>query len=207
MIESIPTYPFKESGTILILGSAPCIFDDMARALAAFPNARKMGVSRIVSEVAVDHIFKIEKPQVCGIVRVHTACHPKAPKPLIHTTKAYRHSPCANYYWVVADAPKKRDGICHTGTSGWAAAQVAAAMGFERVIMCGCPVTGSGYMNAAPFKKAGGLTPDNFNHWNNPQGIVTYYQGNIRRTVGRFKGIVFSMSGFTRDLLGEPQGV
>lgn len=207
MAESIPQYPFKESGPVLILGSAPCVFDDIKAALAKFPKAKKIGCSRIVSAVAVDHIFKIEKPQICGIVRVHTHCHPDAPKPIVHATKGYKHSPCANYYWIVENEESKRDGVCHTGTSGWAAANAAAAMGFDEVIMCGCPVDGVGYMDAKPFIKAGGLTPENFNHWKDGSGVVSYYQQNIKRTMGKYDGIIFSMSGFTRDLLGAPKGL
>ena len=204
---SVPIYPFKESGPVLVLGSAPCIHDDIKAALKAYPKAKKIGVSRIVSEISVDHIFKIEKPQVCSVVRVHDRCHPKARRPIVHTTKAYKHSKCANYYWTVADKPKQQEGICHTGTSGWAAANVAVAMGFDTVIMCGCPVEGVGYMDANPYRKAGGLLPENFNHWNSHNGVVSYYQQNIKRTMKDYEGIIFSMSGFTRDLMGEPKGL
>lgn len=205
MIKSFPIYPFKEAGAALILGSAPCVHDDYEDAIKAYPDAKMIGVSRIVSHYAVDHIFKIEKPQICGIVRVHDKCHPGASRPIVHTNRAQRHSPCANYYWQVGS--DDRTGICNTGTSGWAAAQVAAEMGFNVVIMCGCPINGTGYMDAKPFKEAGGLTPENFNHWKEGSGVVSYYQRNVRESFKKYEGVIFSMSGFTRDIMGAPRGV
>ena len=85
------------------------------------------------------------------------------------------------------------------GSSGLNAVYVGLGLGYEKIILCGIPLDNSGhYFNPpwirtnfereVPSKRAG---PDQIRFWTDARDT-------------KFQGRVFSMSGRTRELLGEP---
>ena len=91
-------------------------------------------------------------------------------------------------------------------TSAGKAALIGLAMGFDRIILAGCPMDGSGY---APGETEGIKQHASCARVGDKKkqqaGMIRKYKANMARLAeGPFKGRVFSMSGFTRQCLGEP---
>jgi hypothetical protein len=81
--------------------------------------------------------------------------------------------------------------ISNVGTSSMFGARVGLALGYEQIILCGVPIDGTGHFFEAPFHKQ----------------LVDFKESALRfwqDALSEFKGKVFSMSGNTRELLGEP---
>jgi len=89
-----------------------------------------------------------------------------------------------DYWW-----PALQDG---GGTSAMMAYKIALAMGFDEVILCGCPLQSGPYADGS----AGWTDKGESN-------VAAYYDPWIKVSE-QIQGIVFSMSGFTKELLGEP---
>jgi len=93
-------------------------------------------------------------------------------------------------------------------TSGAKAVRMMLQLGFEPVIMCGCPLDDSGYFDGESQKGKG--IPHDCRRVGDPdqnvhRTILNYREKFARLAKSEFKGRVFSMSGLTRKLLGEPQ--
>lgn len=99
------------------------------------------------------------------------------------------------------------------GTSAWGAARLARLMGFEEVILCGCPLEatapGARYHDEGIFDAAckAGVPRDRGEPFANT-AAVRQYQNFIQSDIdlGRAVGIT-SMSGWTRKALGAPDGI
>ena len=76
----------------------------------------------------------------------------------------------------------------NSGASGWFAVKYAYEIGFEKIVLCGMGFN----------KQAGRI--DGKPQWE----AANNYQGHIKPSFPRLKGIVKSMSGFTREQLGAP---
>jgi len=92
-------------------------------------------------------------------------------------------NPHVHYWWDVRKA----------GGSAWFARKVAQLIGFSPVILCGCPLDPGPYVG---HHNIGG-----FMHRDD---VVAELRKGIEADVEWHEG-VFSMSGFTRDLFGEPR--
>lgn len=83
------------------------------------------------------------------------------------------------------------------GTSSLNAVYTGIALGYDQIVLCGVPLDSSGHYFDPPWVKS------NFhNEVKDRDGKPRYWE-NAARTV--FDGKVKSMSGRTRDLLGEPE--
>jgi hypothetical protein len=89
-----------------------------------------------------------------------------------------------DYWW---------DGALGRGSSGWSAVKAAKLMGFDQVVMCGVPLEKGTYAHFdGNFPKAWGRQ-DTIDHYR--RGVMDDIEWHDR---------VYSMSGWTRDTLGEP---
>lgn len=83
------------------------------------------------------------------------------------------------------------------GTSSLNAVYTALALDFERIVLCGIPLDDGGHYYDPPW------IGSNFtNEVPERNGDLRYWKDACQ---SRFDGRVTSMSGRTRDLLGEPQ--
>lgn len=81
------------------------------------------------------------------------------------------------------------------GTSTMGATMSMLAMGYNPVVLCGAPMDGTGHYFDPPWKKT------NFqNEVKTKNGDLAYWCDIKKQLMGR----VFSMSGRTREMLGEP---
>ena len=174
---SAPLYPFSHSGPVLICGNAWCLFEDLEKARKIFPEAPIIavnGASRdiqafmLVSQHAVN--FKNARWAHFQQKFKHTfSIHSTVPDPLVQ------------YVW----------NLKHRGGSAWLARRIAGSIGFDQVVLCGCPMIPGNYVNYRP----GVLM--------SKQKVVDDLFMQIEQDKDWHEGC-YSMSGRTRDLLGEP---
>lgn len=90
-------------------------------------------------------------------------------------------------------------------TSAGKAARIGFHLGFERIILCGCPMDGSGYsFDEARVSQDPACLRVGAPESQSAKVIRRYRDSMARLAQSDFKGRVFSMSGFTRQVLGAP---
>lgn len=109
-----------------------------------------------------------------------------------HAAAPDRFNHACDYYWHRA----------HSGaTSAWTGVLIGKLMGFEQIVMCGCPMTGGdGYAINTETD-----TGPRFGMSAAESLMVQNHQAALKKAVEAGEGDgVFSMSGFSRELLGPP---
>ena len=119
-------------------------------------------------------------------------------KPIVHTSySGHREmSPLADYRWM---------GVQTAATSAWKAVRIAKVIGYTEIILCGCPLEATGYA----FKGTGVLhgyhmrigEPKKEGDW---RKFENYRLAFARKAKDEGEN-VYSMSGYTREKLGEPE--
>ena len=198
---------------MLVVGSAPCLFEDWTRASLIRPFAATMLVNGACTALKnAEHMlcgheekaefFVRERKRVFpdAPIRVHACCHP-------HRVGQYKQM-----FPSVTDWHPHECGVAATSASK--AAKIALLMGYDEVILCGCPMDQEGYFpgeakvpqhvmcaRIGDFGMAfGGKVPVQETR------IVKGYREKLKILAQtEFKGRVFSMSGYTRQCLGEPR--
>lgn len=189
------------------MGSAPCLHDDLKAALDLYPFAYVVTVNGAAGVVE----------GADAIVAGHTN------KAEIFTKARRKAFPDGKPFEVFANwarpgrEPKQEypsvtrwfDGSVSTGaTSAAKAARMLLQLGYEPVILAGCPLDSTGYFEresefsgAHDCRRVG--DPKEAGH----RSVEGYRRKFAKLAENEFKGRVFSMSGLTRKLLGAPPGV
>jgi hypothetical protein len=203
---------------MLVVGSAPCLYDDVERALKLRPFAEIMLVNGACTAIEnAEHVLAGHEEKAEFFARERRERFPKAPPWRLHGCchphrKAMMKGMCPS----VTDWHPHEMGVGATSASK--AAKIAFLLGSEEVILCGCPMDQPGYfpgeakvpqhimcLRIGDHGKAKHLLKTN----GEPQDvqetrIIKGYRENFKKFAQEFKGRVFSMSGFTRDQLGPP---
>lgn len=198
---------------MLVVGSAPCLFDDVRRALHIRPFASIMLVNGACTALEnAEHVLAGHEEKAEMFARERKRVFPNAPPWRLH---ACCH-PRRVEMWK-KDQPSVTDWWPHekgTGaTSASKAAKICFELGANEVILCGCPLNQPGYFEGEAKVPQHIMCERIGNHGMSRIGIPTQetriikgYRANFKLLAdGEFKGRVFSMSGFTRDVLGEPR--
>lgn len=205
MFVSTPTFDVSAyaGSTAIVVGSAPCVEEDFARALDLYPDAEIIGASSGGLYVFCDHI--ITKHQKEGQTFRDWTRTRWGHESIIHGPDGYDlHQ--FDYVW---DGFKRIN-----GSSGFAAAVLVASWGFRRVILAGIPLDGSdGYHKTVNDFLRENPAPHSGLERHHP-GVVWMgsthldYQRKIlrHRDEGILPRSLCSMSGFTREVLGGPDG-
>lgn len=160
-------------------GSAWCLHDDLARA----PDLPIIAINAASDEVRAFALY---------------SCHPERFKArpwrwidrqrrrfgdgfTVHGGRFREGMPWVQHWW----GPSKGGG------SAWGARKMAFAMGFTEVILCGCPLDSGNYTGHKP----GALMTR--------QNVIEDLRAGVAADTDWHKAC-YSMSGWTRDLLGEP---
>lgn len=189
--------------TTLIIGSAPCVTEDMAAALRLRPDADmiavKFSVAIVHARIAVTHhgehaerMKRLHRERWGDDVEIHAPKKMFKPEELAHIDRVW----------------PELAGV--GGTSAWGAARIAKLLGADEVIMCGCPLLPAGYGDAyhddtiAAAALTTGAKRNRGEPWAN-SAAVAQYQRKLYSDVqqGLAEGIR-SMSGWTRKVLGAP---
>jgi hypothetical protein len=205
--------------TTLVVGSAPCLFEDVQHALALRPFAEIMLVNGACTAIEnAEHMLCGHEEKAEMFVRERKRVFPNAPPIKVHgCCHAHRKEMMGEMFPSITDWWPHEMGVGATSASK--AAKIAFMLGATEVILCGCPMDQPGYFPGEAkvnqhvmclrigdhgnafnlFKQNGAPLPVQ------EARIIKGYRANLKTLAdGEFKGKVFSMSGFTRQCLGAP---
>lgn len=191
------------SGTLIVVGSAPCLFDDVERALRLRPFASLMLVNGACTAIEkAEHVLSGHTDKAEMFAKGRRSKFPSATPWKLHATIDTRHiAEALHLYPSVTDWHGKD--ICTGATSIAKGAKLGFKLGFEEVILAGAPMDGSGYHPTEckvghNCKRVGDLAAQEHR-------VIQGYRMKLKRLAdGEFKNKVFSMSGYTRECLGAP---
>ena len=165
-------------------GNAWCLEDDLARARAIYHDAPAIAVNGAAREVKAVALFSYH-PERFIERGFEWARHQRrlfGDGFTIHGAKFVEGCPHVGHWWEDA-----RGG----GGSAWGARKVAWLMGFDPVILVGCPLVPGNYAGHRPGQIM--TRPE----------VIEPYRLEIESDKDWHEG-AYSMSGATRDILGEP---
>lgn len=194
---------------LLVVGSAPCLYADLEAAQALSAGYEIMLVNgacaavEVAQHVLAGHADKAEEFVTARDkafpfalpYRVHASYNARGGRPAPRAT-----APSVTDWWPQED-------VSSGASSAGKAAKIGLALGFRRVILCGCPMDGSGYFPG----ESEGIRQDRAcqrigdSAKQQASSIRRYKARMAELAQGEFKDRVFSMSGYTRELLGEPR--
>jgi len=190
----------KYSGQVIITGSAECLWEDYLKAIELTENEDLICVNlsaicfyhRHINHLVSLHHKKVKNfYQAAMIQRTEREEYPARYKSRPHQLKFKKiitHSTHANSSIdLVWDIPNPG------GTSGLFATHIAIKLGYDKIILCGIPVNNSRRFYDSPNKS--------FKY----ESISVQEPWRVAcRSTNNFDGKVKSMSGKTKELLGEP---
>jgi hypothetical protein len=179
---SPPPYAGGKTGqTCLVVGPARCVFDDL-RVVQDWPFSHRLAVNNAALILALD------ADGFCTL-------HPEMAAGMLSTALPMGH-PYVPVHGHVdhLDISIPWPFRSHRGTSGLFGAKVAAAMGFDRIVLAGLPFDHSGHYYEPPWFK---VTLDNYGH--NPRDVGYWME--FRALFG---DRVRSLSGNTAEWFGRP---
>lgn len=183
----------KRGKSVLVCGLALCVMEDYEAAKKLRPNAEIILVNYVCKDLVGDYLFTLHLEQVDKMKAIALPENKKIP---VLTSEAITNPRCLAFH-DKADFIFK-DGGFNNATSGYAAARVAADfMGYDEVILCGCPVSDkiSGYHPSYYSRKI---------HYG--AGVMRKYMKNLLKYSQEFDhDKIRSMSGYTKELFGGLQ--
>lgn len=114
--------------------------------------------------------------------------HPRAGLPITHTLG---NVPWVNVGWEITNCPIESDEILWHGSTALFGVLIGLAMGYQRIVLAGCPMDSKGHWYF-PDEKWG------------PRWTMESYQAWFEFAAGKGAHKVASMSGYTAQLLGKP---
>lgn len=197
---------------MLVVGSAPCVFDDVKRALHIRPFASLMLVNGACTAIEnAEHVLAGHEEKAELFARERRERFPNAPPWRLHgCCHPHRLAMMKSMFPSVTDWHGHEKGVGATSASK--AAKICFELGADEVILCGCPMDQPGYFPGEAKVPQHIMCERIGDHGVSKIGIpvqetriVKGYREKLKILAeGEFKGRVFSMSGFTRDCLGEP---
>lgn len=192
------------AGTLLVAGSAPCVHDDLKRALILRPRVAVMLVNGACTLVeAAEHVLSGHTDCAEAFAKQRRAKFPHAAPWRLHATTSSKYAA-----YQAKDFPSVTDWWDKSYAKGATSAAKAATiglvgLGFDEVILCGCPLDGSGYA------KGEAISPvTNCHRVGDPNKqamrVIEGYRIKYKKFADEFRGRVFSMSGFTQQCSGAP---
>lgn len=201
---------------MLVVGSAPCLYDDVEKALRLRPFASVMLVNGACTAIEnVEHVLAGHEEKAEFFARERKARFPNGPKYRLHgCTHPHRVATMKSIAPSVTDWWPHEVGVGATSASK--GAKLAFLLGATEVILCGCPMDQPGYFEGEA-KVPQHFACQRIGDHGIAHGlgipvqdtrIIKAYRERFKHLAQtEFKGRVFSMSGFTRDQLGLPPEV
>ena len=162
-----------------MVGSALSMAEDLIGARITFGDVPVVAINGASREIKADFLYSHHADRLGRWVRNQARLF--GPGFTVHSRnrQEYGALPCVDHWW---DVPAG-------GGSAWEARKVAASMGFELVVLCGCPLLAGPYQG----HKLDGLLHDD--------DVAQSLFAQIEADVDWHAGCI-SMSGRTRELLG-----
>lgn len=182
----VPPEVKVSGGICFVIGCHPCWKDDYLEALKHYPNANICLVNYAVELMPGDYIATIHGDNLPKYISAYRRFWPQEKDPIL--LQADRKP--------TSDIGYKIDVRTH-GPSGTFAAAAMAAIGFDKAIMCGSPVTGGGGYAQKTF---------HLNDWQKgPNRRINAWHEGLRKFKAEFPDIaekMRSMSGATKTIFG-----
>lgn len=177
----------ENGGVCLIIGTNPCWKEDYDNAIKVYPDAKICVVNYAAELIKADYIATVHGDQMGLFLKNYK--FGELPFQIAMDND------------VAGDVKFKLNTYTHGGSAPFAAAAMIM-IGFDKAIMCGCPIDGTG-----------GYATKRFNtsfKWDNPNAprLKTWEYG-MRRFKGAYPHIadkIHSMSGMTRKIFGGIDG-
>ena len=190
---------------LIVVGSAPCAHEDYAQAQLLYPDHETMLVNGACTMIQdAEHMLSGHTVKAEQFVKARKEAFPDGPMPRVHANTLEKH--LRQYKREFPSVTDWWGGEMSSGaTSAGKAALIGMRMGFHPIILCGCPMDGSGYsIDEAQVPQDKSCQRVGDPAVQNRRTIMNYRDKlvSLARTV--FKGNVFSMSGFTKMHLGYP---
>lgn len=185
-----------EGRPLIIVGCAPNVQSDLGYARERYCDYHIMALKEaIVVTDDITHEFTAHSDRCAALIEYRKSRYPDQPVPFVHTMRTPGFQLAAGFTHVWSN-------ISARGSSVQAAIQIARAMKYGDIVLAGCPMNQPGYFNEGV--KLEGFRYDRERIGNDPKSphavkmrqILEAYLSGIRG--------VYSMSGWTRELLGLP---
>ncbi len=182
--KAVPPYSLVHSGPCLVAGAAFNLHDDLARAWAIYPNAPVIAVNGASREVKALALYS------CHPERMVAYGHDwiKHQKRLfgddftVHSGVFVAGCGHVDHWWEDVHGP---------GGGAWGARKLGWLMGFDPVVLVGCPLVPGSYAGHRPGKRMTKLA------------VVEGFCRSIASDTEWHEG-AYSMSGRTAEILGMP---
>lgn len=174
-------YPHKHSGPVIVAGNALCLHEDLALARETYPSAPVIAVNGASRETKAFALYSKHPERFLMLGWIRNQIRLFGDDFTVHGGKLALSNTHVDYWWPLAYG---------VGGSAWDARKMASMMGFDLVILCGCPMVPGPYV--------GNHNIGGFMHRDD---VVLGFQKDIECDTNWHKGAV-SMSGFTREILG-----
>ncbi len=178
--------------TLIIVGSAPCVIDDLREISPYRKNAWYLGVNEGVGATHCDYLATMHPEHIPHYLKVSINKSLKGIYCLAQQERMTRDHADLVTTWLTGPG---------NATSAGFALSVGQAMGFDEMILCGCPLTGGdGYHQKSPIiddYRVGDRDPES--------ALIHGYQKAMKTIADSDLGEhVYSMSGYTNRIFGNP---
>jgi len=172
-----------EKGTLLILGTGRCLKDDLSKCNEPVVDVATVNDAAMYYPGYTKHIFAIHSEMIPHI-KAMRAVRKYSSNSFTHTLYMPNRNHFSDFAWDINP---------FGGTSAMLAVLAGLYMGYDHVILAGVPMDNSGHFwDIAEDEVMVGLDGENIrNFWKMMNDEV-------------FNGRVKSLSGWTRELLGNP---
>lgn len=184
-----------------MIGSAPCLHEDVSQALSKRPVADLMLVNGACTLIEhAEHVLAGHAVKAEIFAKARRDAFPNAIPWKLHATWARREEAPKETYPSVTDW--WGGGMVTGSTSIAKGVRIGLALGYDEIILCGSPMDGSGYALGEANIKHDCLRVGDASSQN--RRIIKMYREKFKKLAdGEFRNKVWSMSGFTRDCLGS----
>lgn len=193
--EKAPVIAGTRKGPAVVLGSARCIWDDMAK--IDFSKVEVIAVNDMIVHYKgeLHHAVSLhpEEPPLWKQLRwtngcdsgghIYTHSH-RYPSHIKHPNGEFKAEHGLDFIWELEGG--------RGGSSGLFACMIGLALGYDKIILAGIPLDGNGHFFDPPGKETTQFLAQN----------ITWEWENANEKY--FKGRVKSLSGRTKDVLGYP---
>ena len=178
-----PPYSFQHTGPVLVCGNAECLFNDLHRAKSLFGDIPVIAVNGAAKVVRADALYSKHPERFISYRWLEAQKFHFSTTPLIHAdTRAATRPSYVDYWWT---------GVWGGGGSAWDARKLAYFVGYDPIILCGCP------LDPGPYTNGGGIG----GYMTDAKVVQDLRDGMAKET--EWHNGAFSMSGWTKDLLGS----
>jgi len=193
----------RQSGACLVIGTHPDWEMDYKRALEHYPRADICGVNEAVRLINCKHLVTSHSEKIDYFMELHKKHNKGKWLPLVHLRKNPFEREAKEIKW------KHHDWLIRimAGSAPFAAA-VMISLGYEKVILCGCPMNGGGGYAFEDTHKGDRYDP-RIGYEDSNHNMIRSWHNSMIKFKDEFPELannIKSMSGKTKEIFGGLDG-